>query len=94
MAASIAPAQPVPHRRWTISLNSLSTTQIAIGSAAFVVLVGYVAFVFAPAWTSYGRVWERIAAGFLSLFILAAMLAVGAAVGVGVVAVYVQIASS
>jgi hypothetical protein len=53
-----------------------------------------VIFIVAPAWASYGRLWERIAAGFLSIYIGAALLGVGIAVGVGVIAIYVQIASS
>jgi hypothetical protein len=47
-----------------------------------------------PSWASYGRLWERIAAGFLSIYIAAALVGVGIAVGVGVIALYVQIASN
>jgi hypothetical protein len=42
--------------------------------------------IFVPAWGAYGRAWERVAAGVLTLFILAAF--VGAGLAVGLVLVY------
>ena len=75
-------------------LTSLSVTEITLGATALVALIAFVVFIVAPSWGSYGRVWERIAAGFLSLYIGAALLGVGIAVGVGVIALYVQLASS
>ena len=39
-----------------------------------------------PAWTAYGRTWERFAAAVLSLFVLAAF--VGTGVGIGLVVLY------
>jgi hypothetical protein len=37
-----------------------------------------------PAWTSYGRWWERVAASFLSIYVLAAMMGVGLVCGGGI----------
>jgi len=68
----------------------LTPTQISLGIAAATTLVAYAVFIFAPAWSSYGRVWEKLAAGFLSLFILAALVGVGVGLGAGVVYLYVQ----
>src|SRR2546423_10311448 len=65
---------------------NLTSTQIALGAAGLVTFVGYCIFIFAPAWASYGRTWERIAAGFLSLFILATMVGIG--IGIGVAGVF------
>jgi hypothetical protein len=42
--------------------------------------------ILAPAWTAYGRTWERIAAAFLSLFVLVAFAGTG--LGIGLVIVY------
>jgi hypothetical protein len=67
------------------------TTWVLIGAGA-VVLVGYSVFILAPAWASYGRVWERIAASFLTLFMLATLLAVGTGIGVAIVWFYDQYA--
>jgi hypothetical protein len=66
----------------------LSTTEIAFVAGAFAALVGYVIFILLPAWSSYGRWWERFAASFLTLYMLAALLGAGAVVGLAVVAIY------
>ncbi len=34
-----------------------------------------------PAWTAYSKVWERVAAAILSLYVLAAFVGVGAGLG-------------
>ncbi|HEX8076152.1 MAG TPA: hypothetical protein VF545_14355 [Thermoleophilaceae bacterium] len=73
-------------------LLHLTPTQISLGLAAAVTLIGYAVFILAPAWDSYGRLWERVAAGFLSLFILASLVGIGIGIGVGVLYVYVNAA--
>ena len=50
----------------------------------------YGVFIVVPAWGSYGRVWERVAASFLTLFILAAMIGLGTALGGAIVWFYDQ----
>jgi hypothetical protein len=93
-AARPPPDRPPPLTLASIDIHHLSTTQIAIGSAGLVVLLGYAIFIFAPSFASYGRLWERFAAGFLSLFILVTLLGIGVAAGIGVIALYVEIASN
>jgi hypothetical protein len=63
----------------------LTTTELAIAIAAGIVGAGYLAFILAPAVAAYGRLWERVAAGVLTLYILATLLGIGAAVGLAVV---------
>lgn len=63
----------------------LTPTQVAIAIAAGIVGAGYIAFILVPAVSSYGRLWERIAAGFLTLFILGTLVGTGAALGLAVV---------
>jgi hypothetical protein len=63
----------------------LSTTEIALALSAGVVGAGYIAFILIPAWESYGRLWEKLAASFLTLFTLAALLGIGSAIGLAVV---------
>ena len=75
MTAAIDLANPV-----TISL--VLTGVVAAGA--------YGAFILVPAWGSYGRVWERIAASFLTLFILAAMIGLGTALGGAIIWFYDQ----
>ncbi len=63
----------------------LTPTTIVLIAAGTVVLVGYLVFIVAPAWASYGRLWEKIAASLLTLYILAALLGVGAAIGFAII---------
>jgi hypothetical protein len=44
----------------------------------------FVGLILAPALGSYGRAWEKLVAGFLSLFVLAALVLVGLAIGVAI----------
>jgi O-antigen ligase len=64
-----------------LTLTKLTTTEIAIGVGGFIALVAYVLLIVVPAWGSYGRWWERIAASFMTLFILASLVGVGAGIG-------------
>ena len=63
----------------------LTATELAIAVAAGIVGAGYIAFILIPAIGAYGRLWERAAAGFLTLFILGTLLGIGAALGLLVV---------
>lgn len=66
----------------------LSNTEIAIVLAGAVVAACYVALIVIPAWRCYGRLWEKVAASFLTLFILATLLGIGTAIGLAVVWTY------
>jgi hypothetical protein len=68
----------------------LSPTQLSLGVAVAATLVAYTVFILVPAVASYGRMWEKVAAGFLTLFILAALVGVGIGVGAGFLYVYVK----
>jgi hypothetical protein len=56
-------------------------TYIAIGGAAFVSVIAWVTLILVPAWTSYTRVWDRLVAAVLSLYVLAASAGVGLLIG-------------
>ena len=62
-----------------------TTTELAIAVAVAIVGAAYVAFILLPSVSAYGRLWERLAAGFLSLYILGTLLGVGAAIGLAIV---------
>ena len=64
-------------------MSNETWTYIAIGSAAGVSLIAWVALILVPAWTSYSRVWERIVATVLSVYVLAAFVMVGLLLGGG-----------
>jgi uncharacterized membrane protein YfcA len=69
-----------------------SSTEIAIALASGVVLSCWLALIAAPAWRCYGRLWEKLAASFLTVFILGTLLGIGAAAGLAVVWTYDQYA--
>jgi hypothetical protein len=64
-------------------MSNQTWTYIAIGSAAGVSLIAWVALVLVPAWTSYSRIWERLVAAVLSLYVLAAFALVGVLIAGG-----------
>ena len=69
-----------------IDLTQLTVTQISVAAGGLVALVAYVILIVVPAWGSYGRWWERIAASFMTLFILVTLVGIGA--GIGAVIIY------
>lgn len=48
-------------------------------------LAAYAGLILVPAWTSYARLWERLAATVLSLYVLAVLVGVGAAGALAVI---------
>jgi hypothetical protein len=70
----------------------LSSTEIAIALAAGVVVTCWLFLIAAPVWRCYGRMWEKLVAGVLTLFILGTMLGVGTGIGLAVVWTYDQYA--
>jgi hypothetical protein len=67
----------------------MSTTTITVLVAACAGVFGlalYVGLILVPAWGSYSRMWERLAATFLSIYVLAVL--VGAGVLGALLAVY------
>jgi hypothetical protein len=63
------------------------------GAAGLICLVTFVVLILSPALSSYGRIWEKTAAGFLALFVLAALLLGGIVIGLGVVYYWTDIAN-
>ncbi len=61
---------------------ALGTEYYLFGIAGLLSVSVFVGLILAPALGSYGRAWEKIVAGFLSLFVLAALVLVGLVLGV------------
>jgi len=61
---------------------ALGTEYYLFGAAALISVAAFVGLILVPALGSYGRVWEKLVAGMLSLFVLAALVLVGLAIGV------------
>ena len=66
---------------------SRSTDQRARGgrAARVIGLALYVGLILRPAWTAYSRLWERLAAAVLSLYVLAVLVGAGVAGALAVV---------
>lgn len=58
--------------------------KLAAAIGAGLVLIAYAVLIAAPSWTAYGRTWEKISAAVLSLYVLVAMLVVGALIGLAI----------
>jgi hypothetical protein len=75
-----------------LALQNLQDEYVLFGAAGLVSLVAFVALIFVPAIGSYGRLWEKAAAGFLSVIVLVALVLTGVVVGLAVVYYYNDIA--
>jgi hypothetical protein len=61
---------------------ALGTEYYLFGIAGLLSVSVFIGLILVPALGSYGRAWEKIVAGFLSLFVLAALVLVGLVLGV------------
>ncbi len=66
-------------------MTDFTTTEITIALAIGLTVSCYAALIVMPAWRCYGRLWEKLAASFLTLFILATLLGTGTVIGLAVV---------
>ncbi|HZH24474.1 MAG TPA: hypothetical protein VEY49_06185 [Solirubrobacteraceae bacterium] len=64
-------------------MSSQTWTYIVLGAAGGLSLIAWIVLVLVPAWTSFSRVWERIVATVLSLYVLAAFVIAGVMLGGG-----------
>jgi exosortase/archaeosortase len=67
-------------------MSDTTVTYLIAACAGVFSLALFVGLILAPAWSSYSRAWERVAASVLSLYVLAVL--VGAGVAAGLVVVY------
>jgi hypothetical protein len=63
---------------WKFLVNNYPLGFIAAGAVS---LAAFVGLILVPAVDSYGRAWEKVAAGFMSLFVLTTMVVVGSVIG-------------
>jgi len=66
-------------------MSNESITYIVAITAGTFSLAGYVGLILVPVWQSYSRAWERVVASLLSLYLLAAFVAVGAGGGLAII---------
>jgi hydrogenase-4 membrane subunit HyfE len=74
-----------------LALARIDHQYLLYGIAAAICLVVFVTLILTPALSAYGRIWEKAAAGVLSLFVLAALILGGFVIGLVVVYYYTDI---
>jgi len=70
------------------ALQKIEDEYLLFGIAGLVSLVAFVALILVPAVSSYGRLWEKAAAGVLSLIVLCALVVSGVVLGLAIVYYY------
>ena len=68
-----------------MSFSEINTEYLLFGGAAIVSVLAFTALILVPALGSYGRTWEKVTAGLLSMFILVTLILVGIGIGVLIV---------
>ncbi len=73
------------------AVTDIASQYLIWGGAALICLVTFVALILTPALSAHGRLWEKAAAGFLSVFVLAALIIGGVVIGLAIVYYYTDI---
>jgi cell division protein FtsW (lipid II flippase) len=73
------------------ALAKIGHQYFLFGAAGLICLVVFVTLILSPALSAHGRIWEKAAAGFLSIFVLAALLVCGMVIGLVIVYYYTDI---
>ena len=71
-----------------LALQKIENEYLLFGVAGLICLAAFVGLILVPAVSSYGRIWEKTAAGILSLFVLAALVVIGVVLGLAIVVNY------
>jgi hypothetical protein len=66
-------------------MSGLTLPTTVVGLSVVVIVVAYVGLIAVPTWTSFTRVWERLAASVLSLCVLVVLLGLGVGLGFAVI---------
>lgn len=68
-----------------VPMAEIAPEYILFGGAAVISLLAFAVLILVPAVGSYGRTWEKATAALLSVFVLAALVLTGVAIGVTIV---------
>ena len=71
-----------------LALQRIENEYLLFGSAGLISLVAFIGLILIPALSSFGRLWEKALAGFLSLFVFTALILIGVVAGLVVVRYY------
>lgn len=65
-------------------MSATSITYLVAACAGVFSIAAWAGLVLAPAWGAYARVWQRLAATVLAVYVLVAFVVLGVAAGAGV----------
>jgi hypothetical protein len=71
-----------------LALQKIENEYLLFGAAGLISLVAFVGLILVPAVSSYGRLWEKAAAGVLSVIVLVALVLTGVVIGLAFVYYY------
>jgi len=74
-----------------LALQKVGDEYLLFGIAGLISLAAFVSLILVPALSAYGRIWEKAAAGLLSMVVLAALVVTGVIIGLMVVYYYPDI---
>ncbi len=61
-------------------MTSQQVIYVVAGTAGVLCIAAWAMWILVPAWTAHSRVWQRLLAAILSVYVLAAFVLVGAAI--------------
>ena len=74
-----------------LALQKIENEYVLFGVAGLISLTAFVGLILVPAVSSYGRIWEKAAAGVLSVIVLVALVLTGVVFGLAFVYYYDEI---
>ena len=74
-----------------LALQKIENEYLLFGVAGLITLIAFVGLILIPALSAYGRIWEKAAAGLLSVVVLAALVVTGVIIGLAIVYYYPDI---
>jgi hypothetical protein len=74
-------------------VTNAEVTILIAGTCGVLALTAFIWFIAWPAWNAYSKTWERAAAAFLSIYVLAALILIGAAGGAAIAYYWDRIAA-
>lgn len=63
------------------AISDINDEYVLFGAAALISVAAFGVLILTPALSSFSRGWEKLAAGVLSLFVLAALIMIGLVIG-------------
>jgi hypothetical protein len=70
-------------------LSRSTVNELVAICAGALALALYVGLILVPAWSAYTRIWQRVAATFLSLYVLAVLVGIGVGAAAAVIVLWV-----